>query len=47
MFGERQCPVKYEIEIFGRQSGHYGFDGRERERGVDYFRDLLRETNKK
>ena len=27
--GERQCRVKYETEIFGRQAGHYGFGGRE------------------
>ena len=47
MFGERQCRVKYETEIFGRQAGHYGFGGREGERGVDYFRGLLRETDKK
>ena len=47
MFGERQCRVKYETEIFCRQAGHYGFGGREGERGVDYFRDLLRETDKK
>ena len=33
--------------FFGRQAGHYGFGGREGERGVDYFRGLLRETNKK
>ena len=33
LFGERQCPVKYETEIFGRQAGHYGFGGREGERG--------------
>ena len=38
--------MKYEIEIFGRQAGHYGFGGRKGERGVDYFRGLLRETNK-
>ena len=24
LFGERQCRVKYETEIFGRQAGHYG-----------------------
>ena len=47
LFGERQCRVKYEIEIFGRQAGHYGFGGREGERGVDYFRGLLREVDKK
>ena len=44
---EGQCRVKYETEIFGRQDGHYGFGGREGERVVDYFRDLLRETDKK
>ena len=38
--------MKYETEIFGRQAGHYGFGGR-RERGVDYFRGLPRETDKK
>ena len=27
--------------------GHYRFDGREGERGVEYFRGLLRETDKK
>ena len=37
----------YETEIFGRHAGHYGFGGREGERGVDYFRGLLRETDKK
>ena len=47
MFGERQCRVKYETEIFGREAGHYGFGGSEGERGVDYFRGLLRETEKK
>ena len=26
---------------------HYGFGGREGERGVDYFRSLPRETDKK
>ena len=39
--------VKYETEIFGRQAGHYGFGCRKGERGVDYFRGLLRETDKK
>ena len=29
---------------FWRQAGHYGCDGREEERWVDYFRGLLRET---
>ena len=33
--------------FFGRKAGHYGFGGRKRERGVDYFRGLLRETDKK
>ena len=37
LFEERQCRVKYETEIFGRQAGHYEFGGREEERGVDYF----------
>ena len=32
---------------FGRQAGHYGFCGREGERGVDYFKGLLGETDKK
>ena len=36
--------MKYETEVFGRQDGHCGRKG---ERGVDYFRDLLRETDKK
>ena len=27
--------------------GHYRFGGRKGERGVDYFRGLLRETDKK
>ena len=31
LFGERHCRVKFEIEIFGRQAGHYGFGGREGE----------------
>ena len=47
MFEEGQCRVKYETEIFGRQVGYYGFGGREGERGVNYFRGLLRETDKK
>ena len=34
LFVERQCRVKYETEIFGRQAGYYWFGGRERERGV-------------
>ena len=29
LFRERQCRVKYETEISGRQAGHYGFGGRE------------------
>ena len=33
--------------FFGKQAGHYGFGGREGERGVDYFRGLLMETDKK
>ena len=33
LFGERQCRVKYETEIFGRQAMHYGFGGRKGERG--------------
>ena len=44
---QRQCRVKYETEIFGRQAGQYGFGGRAEERGVDYSRGLLRETGKK
>ena len=28
----KQCRVKYETEIFGRQAGHHGFGGREGER---------------
>ena len=44
---EKECPVIYETEIFGRQAGHFGFGGRVGERGVDYFRDLLSETDKK
>ena len=47
MFGERQCRVKYETAIFGRQARYYGYGGREEERGVDYFTGLLRETDKK
>ena len=47
LFGERQCRVKNETKIFGRQAGHYGFRGREEERGVDYFRGLLRDADKK
>ena len=31
LFGERQCGVKYETKIVGRQAGHYGLGGRERE----------------
>ena len=29
------------------KAGSYGVGGRERERGVDYFRGLLRETDEK
>ena len=47
LFEERQCRVKNETEIFGRQARYYGFGGREGERGVDYFTGLLRETDKK
>ena len=47
LFGERQCQVRYETEIFGRHAEHYGFGGREGDRGVDHFRGLLRETDKK
>ena len=47
LFGERQCGVKYETKIYGRQAVSYGFGGREGERGVDYFRGLLRETDEK
>ena len=47
LFGERHCRVKYETKIFGRQAGSYGVGGREGERGVDYFRGLLRETDRK
>ena len=47
MFGERQCRVKYETEIFGRQAGYYGFGGREGESGVDYFTGLMTENDKK
>ena len=42
MFGERQCRVKYETEIFGRQDGYYGIGVMEGERGVDCFTGLLR-----
>ena len=34
LFGERQCRVKYETEIFGRQAGYYGFGGREGREGL-------------
>ena len=34
MFEERQCRAKYETDIFGRQAGHYGYDGREGEKGL-------------
>ena len=47
MFRERQCEVKYETKIFGRQPGHYGLGRWEGETGVDYFRDLSRETDEK
>ena len=33
--------------IFCRQAGHYGFGGREGEKGVDYFTGLLKEIDKK
>ena len=46
LFGGRQRRVKYESEIFGRQARYYGYGGREGEREVDYFRGLLRETDK-
>ena len=32
---------------FSGQARHYGLGGREVERGVDYFRSLLREVDKK
>ena len=35
VFGERQCRVEYETEIFGRKAGHYEFGGKEGERGFD------------
>ena len=35
------------ILMDGRQAGSYGFGGRDGERGVDYFRGLLRETDEK
>ena len=38
---------QYENEGFCRQAGHYWFGGREGARGVDYFRGLLMETDKK
>ena len=47
LFRERQCRVKYETEIFSTQAGHYRLGGREGDSGVDYFRSLLRETDKK
>ena len=34
LFRERQCRVRDETEIFGRQAGHYGFGERERENGL-------------
>ena len=33
--------------FFCRHAGHYEFGGIEGERGVDYFRSLLRETDNK
>ena len=33
--------------FFCRQAVYYGFGDREKERGVDYFTGLLRETDKK
>ena len=33
--------------FISRQAGHYGFGGKEGERGVDYFSGLLREIDKK
>ena len=33
--------------LYGRHTGHYGFGGREEERGVDYFGGLVRQTDKK
>ena len=33
--------------FFGRKAGHYVFGGREGERGVNYFRGLLREIDRK
>ena len=44
---KRLCGVEYEIKIFCRQAGHYGLGGRKEERGIDYFRGLLRETDEK
>ena len=34
LFGERQCRVKYETEIFGRQAEHYEFVGRREREGL-------------
>ena len=45
LFEERQCGVKYETKIFGRQAGYYEFGGRKGERGVDHFTGFLRETD--
>ena len=39
--------MKYETEIFSRQAGNYGFGGRKGDRGVDYFRGLMRKIDKK
>ena len=47
LFRERECRLKYEAEIFDTQAGHYGFGGREGERGVEYIRSLLRKTDRK
>ena len=48
MFRVRQCQVKYETEIFSKKN-RLGIMGlvEGRERGVDYFTGLLRETNEK
>ena len=47
MFRERECRVKDEAEIFGRQARHYGLCGREGNRGVEYFKGLLLKTDEK
>ena len=45
MFRERQCRVKYETRVLADTLGIMGLvEGMERE--GDYFRGLLRETNK-